>query len=534
MDVPCALFGDNDQDNVGPSRSIEDNLEQLEMMPMPINGLSSDVDHAKVENGGLGIDQGIPEFWDKMDPGTPNLEITLYGNARCNPLYERECQEVICRVFKAPALSGSHEMVAYILNQANYKLVSIRRCQNKKRWKMHTFFQENYEIAQHEVSELYHGTTKDNAKNIKETGFRSAACRRAKFGRGIYGAKNVWEALAYSEPDAEKEQRFFVVRMCVGTSRIGEAHMVNFGKDGFDRQIVTTTNATQSYFCAAFEDQVYAQYEVTVRYALENAPNDSVHRYVGTYHRAVRDWIRDQIKPSRTLEDTDKAVLPPLSAATNECQYLKELDGHVVGEEVVLKNLKGGCATFNNAMGRIKEIARQDKICWLAVEMNMRLLRDTAIRIHKMHIESMSKTLCANGWIRCSLDQVEGRSVEVRVGVKGYKIGDRVKLDNMFSDWIPFNGEYGAIRQISMIEHTDYFVELERADLQDLAKSILQTGHQDPVWQGNPFWVRCKHLQLEHAPLNTEGGDNASTSQNSTVEAARAGKRKKMDLDLDE
>jgi hypothetical protein len=526
MDVPRTVFDDPNHVKVGPADSIRANPEQLETVPMRMNGLPSDFNHAEVENGCLGIDKWIPEFWDNMDPGTQKLEITLYENGHCNPLFEKEFREVLCRVFKAPELSGSHEMVAHILDQSNYQLVSIRRCQDKKRWMMHTFFQKNYAIEQHEVSELYHGTTKDNAKHIKDIGFRTSQCRRGKFGRGIYAANKVWEALMYAEPDDNKEQRFFVVRMCVGTSQIGESNTVNFGKDGLEREIVTTTNFAQTHFCAAYEDQVYPQYEVTVRYALENPPRESANTYVRRHHEVVWDWICDQMKP-----------VPSLNAAENECTYLWSVEGYAMGSEVELRDLKNGYSCFNHATGRIVQITKKGKIFWLAVELHMTMLQEVGKRIQKpanrTHKTAAHNYVCANGWIHCRLDQVQGVSFEFRTGEKGYRIGDRVTLTHMVSNFIPFKGEYGVIRQIISTYDTYYFVEMERADLQDLAKSILETTHEDVLGQGHPSWVRCTYWQIKHATLNTQGGGDGSMSQNSTVEAARAGKRKMMDFSGD-
>jgi hypothetical protein len=78
-------------------------------------------------------------------------------------------------------------------------------------------------------------------------GFRNAASQRAKFGKGIYAAANVWEALAYAQPETHSlVQTFLVADLWQGPSRVGHENMIDFGQNASAKQILTTTNPEET------------------------------------------------------------------------------------------------------------------------------------------------------------------------------------------------------------------------------------------------------------------------------------------------
>jgi hypothetical protein len=87
---------------------------------------------------------------------------------------------------------------------------------------MHRQFKESFAI-QH-TRRVYHGT--GNAPSIARVGFRGAASKRAKFGRGIYTSAGVFPALAYGELTPELTLTFLVVQLHLGPMALGRQDQV--------------------------------------------------------------------------------------------------------------------------------------------------------------------------------------------------------------------------------------------------------------------------------------------------------------------
>lgn len=243
------------------------------------------------------FDTDEPATWDPMT-GVDHGEVLLFSSNPPAPAAEVECANVLTETFKScfgpETPSSVSKLVECIADSSNYKVLSITRLQNLARYSMHKLFGRGYGISS--ARQVYHGTTKTSASTIAKVGFRNAVSQRALFGKGIYAAANVWEALAYAEPEAHSNvQTFLVADLLQGPTRVGHENMVDFGRDLSNKQILTTTNPQETIFCAAYEDQLYAHYRITVRFLAERRLLPSARKIVGGwYHPAVWSLIKAQ------------------------------------------------------------------------------------------------------------------------------------------------------------------------------------------------------------------------------------------------
>jgi hypothetical protein len=239
-----------------------------------------------------------PATWDPMT-GVDHAEVLLFSAGWGTPVLhfsadphpaEVECANVLAETFKScfgpETPSSVSKLVECIADSSNYKVLSITRLQNLARYSMHKQFGRSYGISS--ARQVYHWTTKASANTIAKVGFRNAVSPRALFGKGIYAAANVWEALAYAEPEAYSNvQTLLVADLLQGPTRVGHEQMIDFGRDLSNKQILTATNPQETIFCAAYEDQLYAHYSITVRFLAEREHLPSARKIVGGYHPAV-------------------------------------------------------------------------------------------------------------------------------------------------------------------------------------------------------------------------------------------------------
>jgi len=237
-----------------------------------------------------------PEHWDPMN-GHQTTEVPLFSRGGACFASHPECCGVLGLAFKScfgeERPSGVQALVDGIAEKSYFQVLSVTRLQNVPRHAMHKSFARIYDIPA-TVRTVYHGTSEENARIIAQLGFRNAASQRARFGKGIYAAASVWEALAYAEPDAEYVQTFLVADLIQGPTRVGHENMADFGKDLEGQQILTTTNPEETIFCAAYEDQLYAHYRVTVRFMVERPLCPLVHNRVGVYHPVIWKRIKER------------------------------------------------------------------------------------------------------------------------------------------------------------------------------------------------------------------------------------------------
>ena len=117
------------------------------------------------------------------------------------------------------------QLIDTIAERSNYQIEEVMRLQNRPQFCMHQQFKLCYGITQERT--VYHGTSSLSANSIATIGFRGAASRRAKFGKGIYTSSNVWEALAYADPDiTDLKQTLLVVDLLQGPTSLGKNDQV--------------------------------------------------------------------------------------------------------------------------------------------------------------------------------------------------------------------------------------------------------------------------------------------------------------------
>lgn len=256
-----------------------------------------------------------PAEWEPMYEAA-SLRRTIYKSDAYNLQFEAECLRVLQIPFKAVLFeppTSVQDAIECIRQRTQCEVKTVVRLQYPKRFSMHGEFMRVYKID--DTRWVYHGTTETNADIIAKVGFRNSASKRAKFGKGIYTASDVWEALAYAEPDAKSfVQTFLVAALAQGPSRVGTENMSDFGVDEAQRQILTTTNPEQTIFCAAYEDQLYAHYMITVRYCVEEPLSASAHGIVRMYHPVIWSRLKKTAAQQLALVAPAFAVPPPAPA----------------------------------------------------------------------------------------------------------------------------------------------------------------------------------------------------------------------------
>ena len=188
--------------------------------------------------------------------------------------YNQECCDLLQHAFLTPAhgLVGDLPLLTQTIAAAcNFEVAEVTRVENKALHDMHRQYAESYAI-QH-TRRVFHGTAQ--AHSIASVGFRGAASKRAKFGRGIYSSAGVFQALAYAELTPENTLTFVVAQLHLGPTSLGRegqvlVHIyfngklqtrperyshaptqVDFGRDPLNRQILTLTNLEGDIFCAS-------------------------------------------------------------------------------------------------------------------------------------------------------------------------------------------------------------------------------------------------------------------------------------------
>jgi len=157
-----------------------------------------------------------------------NTVILSSKNPLLHAQYSQECCDLLEHAFATPGqyghslVSDLHTLTQAIAAQTNFEVTEIVRLQHKALYDMHRQFKESYAIEH--TKRVYHGT--GNALAIAAVGFRGAASRRAKFGKGIYTSAGVWPAIAYGELTPELTLTFLVVQLHLGPMGLGKQDQV--------------------------------------------------------------------------------------------------------------------------------------------------------------------------------------------------------------------------------------------------------------------------------------------------------------------
>ncbi len=136
--------------------------------------------------------------------------------------FESECFRILEHAFVPGFVGDLPQLIQNIIDQFNFELCEVTRLRNKAQYDMHRQYKESYNISQSIV--VFHGT--EYAEKISRVGFRGAASKRAKFGRGIYSSKDVCHAMAYSKLTKEDTLTFLVVDKHLGPTAIGVENQV--------------------------------------------------------------------------------------------------------------------------------------------------------------------------------------------------------------------------------------------------------------------------------------------------------------------
>jgi len=172
----------------------------------------------------------VPSIEDQDDDDCATLPGGAIVNTQIfdikNPIqiakYDAETHRVLETAF-APGFDGDlTKLRQKIADLSNFEVREVTRLRNKPVSDMHAQFKQSYGVRQ--TCRVYHGTA--HADNIARVGFRGAASRRAKFGRGIYSSSNVYHALAYGQLTAEDTLTFLVVELHLGPIALGREDQV--------------------------------------------------------------------------------------------------------------------------------------------------------------------------------------------------------------------------------------------------------------------------------------------------------------------
>ena len=237
-------------------------------------------------------------YWGTMDSGCKYAEVVIFSHDSLVRTSDVEAAMLLAKTFPSckntemcvdtgRAEKSLQEVVEGISQSSNYSVTHMVRVQNIQRAEMHSDFKQHYAIEN--TITVYHGTTEESAVNISKTGFRGACSMRSKFGKGTYTTSNIWEALAYAQPDPldGNKQTFLVVCLLVGPTTIGSVEMVDFGNDECGQQILTTTNPEGTIFCASYGDQLLATYRITIQFNDLCHTTDAMKQMIRIYNPVV-------------------------------------------------------------------------------------------------------------------------------------------------------------------------------------------------------------------------------------------------------
>ena len=255
---------ENDTFDNDPQEGFDDTLIHVQPVVLIDDQVHTADDYAKLPNGAI-INTKI------YDIQSPLLDAN----------FDQECFGVLQHAFCPGFVGDLPQLTQAIGQQSNFEICEVTSLRNKAQHSMHQQFKESYDVVQSVVS--YHGT--EQAETIARTGFRGAASKRAKFGRGVYSSKDVYHALAYSKLTADDKMTFLVVDLHLGPVALGRedqvfpstllfpptvrfphtihsqvlsrlpslvsASQVDFGQNMHGQQVLTLTNAEGDIYCSS-------------------------------------------------------------------------------------------------------------------------------------------------------------------------------------------------------------------------------------------------------------------------------------------
>ena len=177
------------------------------------------------------VDEALSTRYAAMLVDRNETELFDRYNSVPTDKYEAELCRVLAGAFSGCfagqddlARLGSKQMMQQVAENCNYAVESVVRIMNKPHHSMQQAFAKNYRLDA--TRTVYHGTSEEGATSITAVGFKGAAGRRAKFGRGMYSSPIVWEALGYAKPFRDVLQVLFVCELLQGPSAQGSEDQV--------------------------------------------------------------------------------------------------------------------------------------------------------------------------------------------------------------------------------------------------------------------------------------------------------------------
>jgi hypothetical protein len=218
--------------------------------------------------------------WSSMAAGTVEIT-TLYDsttNAYIMNPHAALARRMVTDAFLGGFDTGSlDECVHKIQEDTNFTVILVERVMNLPVHIMQQAYESAYGIKKRLIT--YHGSAK--VLSIAQQGFRGAACRRAKYGVGIYTGSNAWEALSYCPPTDENTMQILVVDNLVGLHTVGKQDQEDFGTSN------TLTNPEETIWCSKNESQLCAVGIVTIQYRMDIKPTLQHAKNVVFYHQLL-------------------------------------------------------------------------------------------------------------------------------------------------------------------------------------------------------------------------------------------------------
>jgi hypothetical protein len=257
---------------------------------------------------------------------------------------------------------AAQDLAREVLEQTNYEVLEIVRIDNHVAEETQRAFGQAHGIDNYAT--VFHGTFHANAARIERQGPRSACSQRDKYGKGVYAASSVWEAVAYAAPDGVGlHQCFFVASLLQGNTAVFDLAASHSGVDRQGRPLHTTTNPEGTVFCAWYESQLRMTHRVTVRWVPGRPHTPVIHNRIKIYHPDI--WQRIKTAAAHVF------VSPVPVVATTKPADLPRHAGFGVGDAVTLKSLE--VATFQRFNGKravIQRIARRNRRVVFYVEVD--------------------------------------------------------------------------------------------------------------------------------------------------------------------
>jgi hypothetical protein len=237
-------------------------------------------------------------------------ETTLYVAADAdidalNGILYGEHESEVCRVLGATFeclgrsvdtdTRSTKQLITELEDKSNYTIEEVVRVMNKAQYHMHQAVAASYKLRGTRTT--YHGTSRDAAPLITNTGFKGAACARSMYGKGVYSSPNVWVALGYAPPFEETHQVFFIVDYLQGPIAPGHQGQVDFGVDGWGQEVLTLTSPDETILCASRENQLLATYRITVRYLTDRPFTQRIKDCVEVVNSGIAALIKSWVKP---------------------------------------------------------------------------------------------------------------------------------------------------------------------------------------------------------------------------------------------